>query len=123
MHSPSTLIRLFINSQIKLSNRFDQLLPAKYCIDGYSDFASNILPGYIRENIIIYDIGGGKNPYMTNEMKLKLNCKVIGIDIDKNELDMAPKDAYDDIISADITEYKGIEDGDLAICLALLEHA
>jgi SAM-dependent methyltransferase len=114
--------RLFINSQIELSNWFDRLLPAKYRIDGYKNFSSEVLPRYIRENLIIYDIGGGKNPYMASDIKSKLNCKVIGLDIDKNELNSAPDGSYDETVVADITEYKGSEDGELVICMTLLEH-
>lgn len=122
MHSLNKLFLLFINSQKKLSNWFDRLLPAKYRIDGYRNFSSAILPRYIHENSVIYDIGGGKNPYMTNEMKSGLNCRYIGLDINKNELNVAPHGAYDKTIAADISDYKGNEDGDLVICMALLEH-
>jgi SAM-dependent methyltransferase len=122
MHPLGKLFRLFVNSQIKLSNWFDSLLPAKYSIDGYVNFSTTILPGYIRENSVIYDIGGGKNPYLTNEMKSRIRCKVVGLDIDENELNAAPHAAYDKTIAADITEYKGNEDGDLVICMTLLEH-
>lgn len=122
MHSLSKTFRLFINSQIELSNRFDCLLPTMYRIDGYVDLSTTILPKYIKKNLVIYDIGGGKNPYITNEMKYKNNCKIIGIDISENELKLAPDRIYDKTIAADITEYKGVVDGDLVICMALLEH-
>lgn len=59
---------------------------------------------------------------MSSEMKLGINCEIVGLDIDKNELNAAPYGAYDKTIAVDITEYKGCEDGDLVICMTLLEH-
>lgn len=123
-HVFSKLFRLFINSQIKISNQFDQLImPAKFLIDGYQDFARLVVPKYLRENSVIYDIGGGKRPYITADLKAKLkDCYVIGLDINANELKAAPSDIYDETIVADIMDYEGKMDGDLVISLALLEH-
>jgi len=82
-----------------------------------------VIPRYLCENSIIYDIGGGKNPYMTADLKSNLeNCYVIGLDIDENELEAAPVGIYDRINAADVMVYEGNRDGDLAICLTLLEH-
>ena len=123
MHRLCKLFRLFINSQIKLSNWVDRFLPAKFRIDGYQDFAGSVIPKYLRENSVIYDIGGGKNPYLTADLKSKLeNCYVIGLDIDENELEDAPVGIYDRTNASDITLYEGNMDGDLAVCLTLLEH-
>lgn len=115
--------RLFIASQIKLSEWFDCLIPAQLCIDGYGDFKTLVNPLLQNQkNQTIYDIGGGKNPYITKEIKVKLDCKVIGIDIDSNELNAAPDGLYDNFFVADITDYDGNADGNLAICITLLEH-
>ena len=70
----------------------------------------------------MYDIGGGKNPYINQETKHKLKLKIIGLDIDQDELNRAPVDAYDKTICADVTEFRGKSDADLIICQALLEH-
>jgi len=51
-----------------------------------------------------------------------LSAKVVGLDIDKAELDSAAAGAYDSVICADITGFKGCQDADLIICQALLEH-
>lgn len=122
VHTLSRILRIFIDSQIELSKQFDRLLPAKFRIDGYRNFSSEVIPKYLREGLTIYDIGGGKNPYISADIKEKLRCTVIGIDIDPNELKLAPHGVYDKIIVSDITEYKGPQDGDLVISLALLEH-
>lgn len=122
MHLLSKIFHLFITSQIKLSKWFDKLLSMKYRVDGYSDFSNVILPNYIKKKLVIYDIGGGKNPYLSKELKSRIDCKVIGLDIDEIELNAAPTGSYDKIITEDITKYQGNQDGDLAICMALLEH-
>ena len=54
-------------------------------------------------------------------MKKELSLRVIGLDINENELRQAPKDSYDREIAADITECKGQGDADLVICKALIE--
>jgi len=108
---------------MRLSICFDHLLPAKFCTDGYRDFALSVIPRYLRDNSVIYDIGGGKNPYMTADLKAKFeNCYVIGLDMNKNELLSAPAGIYNKIIVSDISYYEGNKDGDEVICLALLEH-
>lgn len=123
MHPMSKLFRLFINSQIKLSSWFDRLLPAKFRIDGYQDFAQSVMPRYLRNDSVIYDIGGGKWPFMTADLKTRFErCYVIGLDIDENELKSAPNGIYDRTIAADIMRYEGNGEGDLVVCLTLLEH-
>lgn len=70
---------------------------------------------------MVYEIGGGKSPFITKELKQRLGLTVIGLDIDENELMSAPEGIYDKIIIADITQYRGNEDADFAICLSVLE--
>ncbi|WP_175265818.1 class I SAM-dependent methyltransferase [Methanothrix thermoacetophila] len=98
------------------------MLPAKYRIEGYQDVLHSVIPKYVRDDWVVYDIGGGKNPYVTIDMKSKLNLHIIGVDINENELNTAPLGVYDKKIVADITKYEGTCDGDLAVCLAVLEH-
>ncbi len=116
------MLRQFINSQIWLSHNFDKLLPHKYVVDGNYDYRTSLVPEHLRKNLIIYDIGGGKNPYLSPEKKRQLNATVIGLDISAEELDLAPKDSYDEIICADIMNYQGDNNADLLLCQALLEH-
>ena len=47
---------------------------------------------------------------------------MIGFDIDAKELERAPAGAYDATICADLTRYRGRNDGDLVICRAALER-
>lgn len=116
------LIRKLIQANIRISHAFDRIVPERYRIDGNLFFIKRFSPSYIKDNLIIYDIGGGKNPYISIETKKKLKLRVIGFDIDRNELNRAPVGAYDNTICADITKYRGQGDADLVICQALLEH-
>jgi len=116
------MLRKFINGNIWLSQKFDNLLPIKFKIDGNQDYIKSLVPKYLKNNIIVYDIGGGKNPYLSCSEKIKLNAQVIGIDIDHEELQRAPVGAYNKIICADITEFRGSNDADFVFCQALLEH-
>jgi len=116
------VLRSFINGQMRLSRKFDKLLPIKYVMDGNLDFAKSLVPKYLKPDITIYDIGGGKNPYLSPDKKKALNAKVVGVDIDKEELGRAPEGAYDQIICTDISKFRGNHEADVVICQALLEH-
>lgn len=116
------MIRKVLDSQIRISRWFDGCLPEKYQKDGNYDFVKNLAPSYLTENQLVYDIGGGKLPFLSVEQKQKVNAKVVGVDVDYQELVSAPKGAYDELIVADILEYSGREDADVVICQSLLEH-
>ena len=116
------IFKAFINSQIFLSRKFDTLLPKCYRIDGNSDYVRNFVPGYFQKDLRVYDIGGGKNPLVSLELKKKFSLFVVGLDIDRHELALAPVGAYDETICDDITAYQGAQDADLLICNAMLEH-
>lgn len=116
------ILSKFVSSQVKLSKSFDQLLPAQMSIDGNRDFIGSLVPKYLAHGQTIYDIGGGKNPYLAVSEKERLNARVIGIDIDESELTHAPQYAYDAYEVADIADFMGAADADLVICQATLEH-
>lgn len=117
------LMRKFINANIAMSKWFDQrFLPMPFCIDGNSDFIRNVAPPYLLRGSKIYDVGGGKQPYISVDQKHALSLYVVGIDISQKELDRAPAGAYDETMCADITRVFGYGDGDVVICQAVLEH-
>lgn len=116
------VLRALIDSQVWLSRRFDEVLPERYRRDGNRDFRESLVPAYLASGQTIYDIGGGKNPYLGVTEKNRLEAIVVGIDIDKSELERAPEGAYDRVICTDISRYRGDGDGDLLICQAVLEH-
>jgi 2-polyprenyl-3-methyl-5-hydroxy-6-metoxy-1,4-benzoquinol methylase len=116
------MLRSFINSQRWLSRKLDKLLPIKYRTDGNRDYLNSLVPKYLEQNLTIYDIGGGKTPYLSPSKKKTLCARVFGLDIDQEELSRAPLGAYDEIICADITKFRGNHEADIVICQTLLEH-
>jgi 2-polyprenyl-6-hydroxyphenyl methylase/3-demethylubiquinone-9 3-methyltransferase len=117
-----TLTRSLIHSQRQLTLAFDRILPRDILIDGNRDFLESLAPAYLTQNAVVYDAGGGKNPYLSRARKSEMELRVVGIDIDSEELAAAPAGLYDRTITADITCFKGDGDGDLVVCQALLEH-
>lgn len=117
-----SFIKKLIQVNIIISHAFDRMIPDKYRIDGNRFFVEEFAPFYIKDNLTVYDIGGGKTPHISREKKHKLNLNIIGLDIDQNELNRAPVDAYDATICDDIIQHQGHGDADLVICQALLEH-
>ena len=84
-----------------MSNRFDKMLPGQLQIDGNTHFKEVFSQNYFKEGITIYDIGGGKQPFLTLGEKEKLHISVTGIDIDEQELKRAERGLYDRVICAD----------------------
>ncbi len=116
------IIRAFFNGQTKLSRGFDSWLPKEYRRVGIHDYADSLVPKYLDLNQTIYDVGGGKHPCLSPAEKLRLNATVIGLDIDRRELDRAPAGAYNETICADLAVYRGTQNADRVVCRALLEH-
>ena len=117
-----SFLRTLINYQKLASRRFDRLLKRDYWLDGNRDFYEDLLPKYLKPNLRVWDIGGGKRPAITPQVKQCLNLQVSGLDISQKELDAAPQFVYDKTFCADITTFRGKENSDLIICQALLEH-
>jgi len=116
------LFRKAIDNQILWSNRLDRLLPHAFRIDGNQDFIHNFATPFLTPGALVYDVGGGKQPMISVESKKELGIRVVGVDIDENELHSAPAGAYDSVVCCDITHYQGRGDGDVVLCQALLEH-
>lgn len=117
-----TLVRGFIEGNRVLSERFDGILSTSFSKDGYQTFLQEILPGLLARDIRLYDIGGGSLPCLSMAQKMENNITLIGVDIDAGELARAPEGLYDQTICADVSRFNGNGDGDLAVCLASLEH-
>jgi SAM-dependent methyltransferase len=117
------ILRAFVNFNRELSAAFDRkFLPRIYLVDGNRDFVDDFVPQFLQAGMRIYDVGGGKRPFLSVARKQELNIHVTGLDIDASELSRAPAGAYDRTIAADIAVYRGDGDADLVICQALLEH-
>ncbi|MBV9279089.1 MAG: methyltransferase domain-containing protein, partial [Chloroflexi bacterium] len=114
--------RALIDGQARLSRAFDALLPPLFRVDGMQDFIDSFAPKYIRPGSKVYDVGGGKRPYLSPAQKAGLGIFTVGLDVDRRELERAPAGAYDEVIARDIAGFVGRGDADLVICLAVLEH-
>jgi SAM-dependent methyltransferase len=114
--------RHFVAVNTRASRWLDSFTPERLRIDGNRHFKEEFVRGYLRKNQTIYDIGGGKQPFLTVAAKREFGSRVIGLDISAEELSQAPPDAYDRTIVADIGSFVGMQDADLVICQALLEH-
>ncbi|HMO18886.1 MAG TPA: methyltransferase domain-containing protein [Oligoflexia bacterium] len=119
----TSLLRSFVNINSRISRLIDKaLLPTFFIKDGNRFFYESFITEYMVKNITVYDIGGGKRPFLSRSEKEDKNIKLIGFDIDQEELSKAPEGIYDKTICADICNYKGEGDADLVVCQALLEH-
>lgn len=115
-------VRRFISFNAYLSNKMDELLPARFRLDGNADFQKTFAHQYLRANSTVYDVGGGKQPFVTACIKRELNLQIVGIDISQDELDKAPTGVYDRKIAHDIARFQGEGEADVIICQAVLEH-
>jgi SAM-dependent methyltransferase len=117
------LARAFIELNRRCSRAFDAMLvPEKCRVDGNRDFIDHFALKYLKPGLTVYDVGGGKQPYINRATKERLGLKVVGLDIDANELARAPQGLYDEVVCADITKFAGPGTADLLVCQALLEH-
>jgi 2-polyprenyl-3-methyl-5-hydroxy-6-metoxy-1,4-benzoquinol methylase len=116
------VFRKAIDLQIHWSNKLDGLLPDQFRVDGNQNFIHEFVTPYLTPGALVYDVGGGKQPMIPVESKIKLGIQVVGVDIDEKELRSAPAGAYDATICCDITKYRGNGNGDVVLCQALLEH-
>lgn len=116
------MLNYFFKFNRQICNLFDAALPKSFTIDGYHDYSNKIVPRFLNKNLVVYDIGGGKQPHFSSSEKERFNLTITGIDISKSELLQAPDGSYDSTFAVDITNYCGTNDADLIICKALLEH-
>lgn len=105
-----------------ISRYIDNLVPAWARVDGNRYFLDHILPSALSSNLIVWEVGGGSQPYLPHAQKLGMNITVVGLDLSQEELDKAPVGAYDQTYAVDICSYSGDENADLVICQATLEH-
>jgi 2-polyprenyl-3-methyl-5-hydroxy-6-metoxy-1,4-benzoquinol methylase len=116
------LFRKWLDLNMALSRWADRCLPAQMTKDGNREFLDVFVDHYLHKDMKIYDVGGGKHPYLSPSDKRRLNAHVVGFDISGAELRSAPEGSYDRQIVANVCGYRGDGDGDLVICQSLLEH-
>ena len=116
------LWRRWVASQFRLSAAIDRrLVAAPDCHDAFAHFRQLVL-SELRDGMTAYDIGGGRSPFLSPAARAEKKLCVVGLDVDTKELAAAPAGAYDRMIAADLTQYRGSGDADLVICHTVLEH-
>jgi SAM-dependent methyltransferase len=117
------MFRLFIRANSFLARRVDQgVFPKELTTDGKTDFQRDFVWKHFHSGSLVYDVGGGKQPFLPVAQKQLLRCSVVGLDVSEVELSRAPEGAYDETIAADVMMYRGRGDADVVICQTLLEH-
>lgn len=116
------LARAFIDMNIRISRAIDGLLPSSLRRDGNRTFLSDYAPHAMQRGAVLYDVGGGSQPYVNRSVKQQYDMTVIGLDISATELADAPAGIYDRTIAADLCTYRGEGDADIVICQATMEH-
>lgn len=116
------MLKYIVGINRVVSSWIDAVLPAQMSVGGAKYYRDEVIPGLMRDDLTVYDLGGGSQPYISVSEKQARRLKVVGLDIDIEELKQAPEGAYDRLIAEDLSRYQGDEDGDLVICQATLEH-
>lgn len=119
-----SLARRFLDLNRRVSHAVDRVLaPASMRLDGFSAFNNDVLERQIASDQLVYELGGGSQPFLWESRRAELRIKLIGLDISADELAAAvPPHSYDRTIVADIAQWAGPADGDLVICRSTLEH-
>lgn len=116
------MLRKFLNWNKAASAAFNRLLPTRLSLDGNRTFHRDFLPFAVQQGDLVYDLGGGARPVISPERKAELSVRIVGLDIDGDELAAAPPGSYDQTIAHDLCSYTGQGDADVVICQATLEH-
>jgi 2-polyprenyl-3-methyl-5-hydroxy-6-metoxy-1,4-benzoquinol methylase len=117
------IVETLIEAQTSLSRSFDRCLPTDYVVDGNREYLEEFAPRYLYPGAVVWDVGGGKNPFVSRATKERLGLRVTGLDLSRAELDAAPTGIYDSTVCTDITSYQGGQgDADIVFCQAVLEH-
>src|SRR5260370_40860883 len=92
----SSLFLSFAQGQENLSKSFDRLLPMEYQVDGNRDFLDHWIEPYLNYGSVVYDVGGGKNPEVGLSAKQRLSLRLVGFDIDPDELAASPAGGFEE---------------------------
>lgn len=112
----------FVRLNRSASRAINGLLPEKVRRDGNHHFLNDTLSDILHEGAVVYDLGGGAQPFVSRELKKLWSLRLVGLDICEDELQKAPPGIYDETIVADLCSFKGNAEADIVICQATLEH-
>lgn len=115
-------ISAFARINIAASLAIEGLLPESLRRDGGRTFRGTYAPQALEQGPLMYDLGGGSQPFASLEDKKRYGLSIVGLDISAEELAAAPAGVYDRTIAADLCSYVGEANADVVICQATLEH-
>jgi SAM-dependent methyltransferase len=116
------IAKRFIRLNRSWSRKLDALLdPRSRRGDGSVDFMAAVR-SVLRPGMLVMDVGGGKKPAISPDLKASLRLRVIGVDISQAELSAAPPGCYDQVICGDVTTVPALPEVDLAISRSVTEH-
>lgn len=106
----------------RISRAFDKLLPTEWSIEGSQYYRRTLLPSHLKGPLRVWDLGSGRYPMVSPDLKAREGMHVTGLDLSAEELSMAPEGAYDVSVAADATTFIGQGDADLVISHCCFEH-
>lgn len=106
----------------RISKRIDAAVRPLGRRDGNHAFVSETLPGLLRSKQRVLDVGGGKNPGISPELKARFALQVDGLDASEDELQRAPEGAYEAKIVCDVSQAQLAPKYDFIFSCAVMEH-
>ena len=67
-------------------------------MDGNRDFLDHWIDPYLNYGSVVYDVKGGKNPTIGLSAKGRWRLRLVGLDIDQDEIAASPPGVYDERI-------------------------
>jgi 2-polyprenyl-6-hydroxyphenyl methylase/3-demethylubiquinone-9 3-methyltransferase len=116
------LARTLIEHNRRISKRIDDAVRPLGRRDGNYAFVSETLPGLLRSGQRVLDVGGGKNPGISPELKARFSLQIDGLDASDEELRKAPAGAYDATVVCDVSQARLAQQYDLIFSCAVMEH-
>ncbi len=107
---------------VGVSRAFDRVLPETMSVEGSRHYRRELLPAFLKPGLRVVDVGSGRYPQVSPDLKASLGLTVTGLDLSAEELAAAPAGAYDEAIAADATRFQGRGDADLVISHCCFEH-
>lgn len=115
--------RKFIDFNLRISqwenSLVSRLIPRK---NGLEDFRKRVVPGLLKPEMRVLDVGGGRSPLISPKTVKDLRLHVVGLDISHQELLDAPEGSYNEVVVGDVSDVPIPGKFDLILSKTVLEH-
>jgi len=97
-------------------------LPPRYADNWVAPFHRELL-SVLRTGASVLDVGGGRSPAVPPSLRPRC-CRYVGLDVSAQELTLAPRGSYDEIVPADVTRLVPRLEArfDVVVSWQVLEH-